>query len=245
MKIGLFVVLFLLSSSSAAQSAVYRITFIGTWTSSDSSSYPFSAHFTELIGAAHVPGEGVWQRGGLASRGVEDVAELGLNSNIVAELQQDVAEGIAGPSLELDSLFNLPNSTSIEVEIFESRPNITLISMLAPSSDWFVGVSELPLRNSGGWIDFLEVDLHPYDAGTEEGATFSLDNDSTNPQAPIALIGESPFFEASPVVGMLRLERIVTEDPEPPVPPRPAPPPPANPEAASYLLPSVNLILED
>ena len=36
---------------------------------------------------------------------------------------------------------------------------LTWVSMLAPSPDWFVGVSGLPLRDEDGWIPSLTVDL--------------------------------------------------------------------------------------
>ena len=47
--------------------------------------------------------------------------------------------------------------------------------MIAPSHDWFVGVSGRPLLDaSGRWLRSSEVDLFPWDAGTEEGDDFSL-----------------------------------------------------------------------
>ena len=61
--------------------------------------------------------------------------------------------------------------------------------MIGPSPDWFVGVSALSLLDTGGqWMSTREVDLFPYDAGTEEGTEFSLNNQATSPQGVITSI---------------------------------------------------------
>ena len=52
--------------------------------------------------------------------------------------------------------------------------------MVAPSPDWFVGVSGLPLLNDQGrWLRAHEVHLYPWDAGTEDGSEFSTTNVAT------------------------------------------------------------------
>jgi hypothetical protein len=215
MKNFLVIALVLLAFESSAQQIVdYRVTFSGSWVASDSSSYPSSAHFTDLVGATHSPGNAVWKRGALASSGVEDVAELGANSTIQTELSVAFQEGTTGPLIKLPSLFNLPNSVSRTITVDIDKPNVSLISMLAPSPDWFVGVSDLALRSGGQWRQSISVDLHPYDAGTEEGTTFSLSNASTSPAEPIVLISSSPFFLAKPVVGRLKFD-LLTQTPVP------------------------------
>ena len=88
--------------------------------------------------------------------------------------------------------------------------------MVAPTPDWFVGVSDVSLRNGDVWVQTLTVNLHPYDAGTEEGSGFSLGNPATNPQQAITLINGSPFV-GSPVIGRLHFTLLT-----PPVTPVPA-----------------------
>lgn len=212
------VAVMLLPLNSFAQEVTYRVTFTGTWTADDSSSYPLSAHFTELVGATHSPGNAIWQRGGLATQGVEAVAELGSNFAIEAELS---TRPQTGSFISFDSLFDLPNSGTREIVFTADKPNITLISMLAPSPDWFVGVSDLSLRPNGQWLQRLSVNLHPYDSGTEEGDSFSLSNSETVPPQPIALIGNSPFFIEKPVVGYLEFELLTPVAPLPPEDPGP------------------------
>ena len=69
--------------------------------------------------------------------------------------------------------------------------------MIGPSPDWFVGVSGLSLLDGQGeWESLLEVDLFPYDAGTEQGTEFSLSNAATSPQGVItSLRGNGQVLE--------------------------------------------------
>lgn len=53
---------------------------------------------------------------------------------------------------------------------------------IVPSPDWFVGVDSLDLCDGGSWREQVAVDLHPYDAGTDSGFTFSSPNFATVPQ---------------------------------------------------------------
>ncbi len=80
-------------------------------------------------------------------------------------------------------------------------PAVTLTTMIAPSHDWFVGVSGLPLLDSEGRrLASREVDLFPWDAGTEDGDDFSLSPSvATNPQGVIASISGTRSFSAKPI----------------------------------------------
>jgi hypothetical protein len=98
-------------------------------------------------------------------------------------------------------MFGFPAETETMFQIDLDHPAVSLISMVAPSPDWFVGVSGLSLWDGNAWTESLSIDLMPYDAGTEQGDLFSLNNLATVPQATIAMRG-SPFV-GEPVVGRL------------------------------------------
>ena len=58
--------------------------------------------------------------------------------------------------------------------------------MVAPSPDWFVGVAGLSLLDAQGqWLAERTVDLYPWDAGTEDGDGFSMNNAATAPPGTI------------------------------------------------------------
>ena len=84
--------------------------------------------------------------------------------------------------------------------------------MIAPSPDWFVGVSALNLRPDDTWLLETTIDLVPYDAGTDSGANFTSSNADTNPPEPITHITGFPF-ENAPPLGTFTLRRLVSLQP--------------------------------
>ena len=60
-----------------------------------------------------------------------------------------------------------PINYSIIFDIDVRFPQVTAVSMLAPSPDWFIGVSGLNLYENGKWVEQISIDLPVYDAGTE------------------------------------------------------------------------------
>jgi len=200
--------LIFLTATTPARSELYSFTFTHTWSEDDVfSGFPADAHFTQLVGATHIPGEPLWTPGGTASPGIENVAELGDPAILSSEVDAAILAGTAGAYLKIRGLFNPLSSRTKLFEIAEDNPAVTLISMVAPSPDWFVGVSDLSLRDENGWIENISVDLIPWDAGTEDGNTFTLTNPSTNPQSIIAIPPDSPFI-GSPVIATLHIEHI-------------------------------------
>ena len=80
--------------------------------------------------------------------------------------------------------------------------------MIAPSPDWFVGVSALSLMDDlGQWVDELQVTLYPYDSGTDDGTTYTSANADSSPKRPIrSLRGMTPFSDAP--IGTFTFTRV-------------------------------------
>ncbi len=195
----------------------YRLTFTGTWSAADvlPGTYPEGvAHLTSLAGATHAPGQALWTPGGLATPGIENVAELGRTGTLLGEVNQLIALGVAGVALSAPPIFELPGSQVIELSVDEDHPEVSFASMVAPSPDWFVGVSGVDLRGPGGWIPYLSLDLRPWDAGTEQGNGFSLANPDTIPHLAIAPVtgAQSPFV-GWPVIGRATFELVAVPEP--------------------------------
>ncbi len=69
---------------------------------------------------------------------------------------------------------------SLNFEINKDYPLVTLVSMVAPSPDWFVGVAGLDLRGTDGeFVQSLLVPLVVYDAGTDSGLRFTSSNSAS------------------------------------------------------------------
>ena len=181
----------------ATKTATYRVVFESTWSASTHpTNFPGGAHLSPLIGAVHNGGVTFWEPDGAATLGIESMAETGGTGTLTAEIQAE----IPGAALAVinGSGIRSPGSTTIQaITLREDFPLITLVTMIAPSPDWFVGVSGLSLRDAdGNWIGELEVVLYPYDAGTDSGPNYTSANDDTQPRESIhSLRGERPFSD--------------------------------------------------
>ena len=195
------------AQDGGASAATYEVTFQGNWTlESTPGGVVSSAHFTTLIGAAHNDDVTFWQSGGRASPGVEEVAETGFTSRFRSELE---ASPHAAAIISQSVTFGGTGSATFSIDVTGDRPLVTLLSMIGPSPDWFVGINGRSLLDaSDQWEPRVEIDLFPYDAGTEEGDEFSLSNPATDPQGVITSIRGTGKFSNEP---MARLTFVLTE----------------------------------
>ncbi len=178
----------------ATATATYRVSFDSTWSgSTHPQDFPPNPHFSGLIAATHGSNVGFWRMGEPASAGIEAMAELGSKFPLDQEAEAAIMAGTAQHLLSGDGIGRSPGSTSLEFEIGRDYPLVTLVSMIAPSPDWFVGVSALDLLENGDWAASMSVTLHAYDAGTDSGATYEAGNADTVPREPITQIGGAPL----------------------------------------------------
>ena len=199
---------------TAGGDARYRVTYQATWSAdTHPTNFPGNPHFSGLVGATHDENTGIWQRGELASDGIELMAETGGKTLLLAELDELIEAGTAHGALSGGGLSTSPASVSLEFEVVSSHAFVTLVSMLAPSPDWFVGVSALSLlAEDGTWKEREEVMLRLYDAGTDDGTTFTAANADSDPAEPISRLssdpGDADFTDGAPAVGTFLFEKL-------------------------------------
>jgi len=173
--------------------AQYKLTFHAEWSSqSHPVDYPSGAHFSPLVGTTHNNAGSIWNDGGLSSSGMEQMAESGATSLLTSEININMNSGSAESRLNGDGIDAI-GTTEVFFEISESHPLFSMVTMIAPSPDWFLGVHDLDLRENGMWRNNFSVDLFAYDAGTDSGASYTSPNSNTNPQDSIQQIMTSPF----------------------------------------------------
>jgi hypothetical protein len=190
--------------------ARYRVTFDASWSAATHPNmFPGNPHFSDLIGATHRAGVRFWQRGEIASNGIEAMAELGSTTPLDSEIQNRIDAGRAEHLLSGGGIARSPGSVSLDFEISVEMSSVTLVSMLAPSPDWFVGVDNLSLMDDGDWVDELAIELNVYDAGTDDGTTFDSPDRDTRPREPIARITTPPLATGgvAPPVGTFTFRR--------------------------------------
>ena len=180
--------------------ASYSVSFRGLWTTAvTSGGLPGGAHFTNLIGGVHNAGVTFLRDGGRATAGVEFMAELGGTSTLAREVRAAEPDALA-VLLGSGNIGPTGSSTINDVTLTTDHSRVTLLTMIAPSPDWFVGVSGLSLLDEQGeWMASLTVNLYPWDAGTEDGTEFSLSNPATTPRGVITSIRGRGKFSNEPI----------------------------------------------
>ena len=188
-----------------APTARYRITIVSEWTpSSHPATRPSNSHFSPTVVVNHGSPGDLFVVGALASPGIEQMAETGATGTLRAELAADGSVSEVGIG---SSIFGVGQNT-FEVTAARGDDLISLVTMLAPSPDWFVGVRDVDLLGADGWVDRVELDLGNYDAGTDSGPGFSSPNVDTNPAQVISGPRDAAFAQAA---AENRFGRVVIE----------------------------------
>ena len=126
----------------AEMGATYELVFTATWSGeSHPSDFPSSAHWSGLIGATHNENVIFWDLGGISSDGIKLMAETGGKGDLIKEVETKIAGQNANQVLSGSGISPSPGQARIVFNMSENYPLVTLVSMVAPSPDWFVGVS--------------------------------------------------------------------------------------------------------
>ncbi|XP_011160300.1 spondin-1 isoform X2 [Solenopsis invicta] len=199
-----------LGECRACDEAKFEVTFEGLWSRNthpkDFPSKGWLIRFSDVIGASHTNDYRFWNYSDMASEGLRQVAEIGSTRILESELKnrsQEIrtiikARGISYPNVTTGKTFAV-------FRVDKKHHLVSLVSMIDPSPDWFVGVSGLELCLSNrSWVEHKEINLYPYDAGTDDGITYVSSDSQTEPQEPIRRItssypndSRSPFYDPS------------------------------------------------
>lgn len=209
------------AGSDSAPTARFRITFDATWTAADfPTNFPGNAHFSSIVGTAHNQQVVFWEVDGQpACRGIEVIAESGGTAEFSAEITAAQGSGLSMGVYQGSGIGSGDGETSLEFDATDIYPLITFVSMVAPSPDWFVGISGFSLRgDDGNWKNHEVIALKVYDAGTDLGRRpASSDQDSNSDSLPIELLSsdraDTDFergvhFQTLKVVGTFIIDKI-------------------------------------
>ena len=175
------------SSLPVSSPASYRCQFINQWSAARHPvDYPSgTAHWSPPVLLAHDSGYDLWSVGGQTTPGTQLLAETGAVSGVVAETSRAGYGGmvVGVPQFNVDQ----QSQTVGTVMLTAARPMLSTMSMIAPSPDWFTGVSGMDLRDtsSNTWYGSVTVETAPFDAGTDSGSTYGSPDRATRPHQPI------------------------------------------------------------
>ncbi|MFY0712936.1 spondin domain-containing protein [Seonamhaeicola sp. NFXS20] len=180
--------------------ATYDIVFESIWDSATNDpvngcstiNLPSNAHWSSLVGATHATNNTFLEIGQMATAGIESVAETGAYNIFQTEVSSNLD---ANQFINAGGLNTAKGTITISnLQVNENYPLLTLISMIAPTPDWFITLNSFNLRNGDTWVTSASIDLFPYNAGTEEGSEYSTTNPDTTPKNIISsLINTTPF----------------------------------------------------
>ncbi len=211
----LFCLFLCISYFSVAQDATYKIEFISNWSSSTHpADYPSgSAHWSPLIGTTHKDVAAFISNGIIATDGVEEVAETGATTKITQEINDLITAGMAYEIINGSGLGSGPGTITInDVNVDANFPNISLLTMIAPSPDWIAMISNLKLTDaSDNWLTSISVDVYATDAGTDSGVTYMSANANTNPRINISSLQNiAPFSDQIIGAFTFTLQQVLT-----------------------------------
>lgn len=166
---------------------VYEVVNECKWSSkSHPVDYPSDAHWSPLCGTTHTDEVALFSLNGTSTDGVKLVAETGSCDILEGEIEACADED------KCASFFKYPcdpfSGTCTHmgtVNVTMGYPYISLLSMIAPSPDWIVGVDSFGLCKDDYWVPEYEKYLMALDAGTDAGVTFASKNDEIEDRLPI------------------------------------------------------------
>ncbi len=182
------------TATGCSGTANYTVVFQSTWSSTTHpTDFPTGAHFSGLIGATHNADVTFWASGATASDGIELMAETGGKSLLSSEVATAITAQTAGSELSGGGISSSPGSVTLDFEMTSEFSRVSLVSMIAPSPDWFVGVSGLEFCENNEWLSSKTVELFAYDAGTDSGTEYTSVNSNTSPREAIARLTTGVF----------------------------------------------------
>ncbi|KAK1863504.1 hypothetical protein I4F81_006059 [Pyropia yezoensis] len=174
-------------------------------------SYVPSAHFSPINVAAHTDAYTMWLPGGYATPGMKDVAETGSTAAMRASLAAYEAAGHVA-SWDTGAPAAVPPVTTESLTVTANgEAGASLLSgasMLAPSPDWFVGMSRVQLCNGTSWLPAVRGGLGLWDAGTDSGTALTSADVATAPPTAIRRFGLDAFPQMGQMYGTWVAEQI-------------------------------------
>ena len=170
----------------------YRVLLRISWSPSlHADWYPDGAHLSPMVAWSHRVPDTVFTDGEPAGDGMEIMAETGATDTLRKELDAFGEDGYLF-HYTVGTVTDAPGEDSVSLLLTPTAPLVSVVSMIAPSPDWFIAVRNAELFENGRWIGRKTVPAVLYDAGTDDGDSFTARNRDTNPPEPITRFPDAP-----------------------------------------------------
>mmetsp|Transcript_31094 Transcript_31094/g.56347 ORF Transcript_31094/g.56347 Transcript_31094/m.56347 type:complete len:114 (+) Transcript_31094:34-375(+) len=111
----------------------------------------------------------MWTAGTMAFDGIQSVAETGATVTLLTEVENagdDVLDSVTGRTIFLNSETQV---TMDPLEMDASHSFLSTIAIIAPSPDWFSGMSDFNLILGDVWYQNFSLPTFPWDMGCGNG----------------------------------------------------------------------------
>lgn len=177
---------FTIEALASSNELNYRLTVKGNFKKSvhGKKYFPGNPHFSPVVGVSHNKFYRLFPKDTFASKGVKIVAETGNPQELLSELlEAQNKKSIL--DYNTSAPFDGDETVSITLKVNKSNPYISLITMIAPSPDWVVGVNFLKVIRNGKYLKRKVYPLYAIDAGTDSGKIYTSSDKPTRPQVKI------------------------------------------------------------
>lgn len=182
----------------ASAQATYQVTVRNFWSADEyPEGFPEDAHYSFIGGAVHDDTYSMWEFGAPPSTGIEDMAETGrIDILLFDEVAPFVALGSVDSLIDVrvytdPAVGEIPGELELEIIVTQEHPLVSMVSMLGPSPDWFVGIDGQTLQigdNVVEWMESLIVPLPLYDGGSKSDVIPVMGGPDIIPPDPIGLV---------------------------------------------------------
>jgi hypothetical protein len=191
-----FVSVFLFSCKKESENeATYEVTFNLNWNETNfPTDYPENAHFSRLVGWSHSETASYLNVGTESTEGIRLMAEGGYTSPMDEEINVLIDQGEGLDLFVGNNLSSGVGEIKLEVKVTKDFPSITLATMMAPSPDWFIAsINQSMLNENDDFTEIMVIQAEVYDAGTDDGLTFTSLNKATTPKGLITKFVDAPL----------------------------------------------------
>jgi hypothetical protein len=156
------------------------------WRQNYPTGIPNNDHYSGMAVIMHTSAYSASTVGSAASAGLKSLAETGSSTTLTSEVSASAAAMslvslppmIAPGSSQTASPNTKKGFATTQIEVDSAFPMVSLLTMIAPSPDWYAYGSATLFENGG--FQAKTIDLIAYDAGTDSGTTYAAANSVTS-----------------------------------------------------------------
>ncbi|CAG9785777.1 unnamed protein product [Diatraea saccharalis] len=184
--------------------AKYEISFTGIWSrNTHPNNFPendWIPRYSDMVGASHTGDFILWTPGTEATEGLKQLAEHANSSKLEEEILEKVGDGVR--TLIKGKGHSYLKMNTPTYSFFRTNKDYHLVSVaigIYPSPDWFLGVARFELcQQDNTWLRERELNLFPWDAGTDSGVSYESPKIQTFPQDTVSRVQTSSYDKNSP-----------------------------------------------